>query len=136
MPQVAVASEQVAFFMCGSGGASPSAIEGYYDILADDLSLSIEEINAMLDDYTGSLGFDPRPYLEAVQVPGLWIYGGMDRSNPTAYDIKVLNEMIQEHGKNFTILLFPFADHDLVDVRTGEPPEELLPRLFEWLEAL
>ncbi len=101
--------------------------------MADDLSLSIEKIIEMLPDFSGVHGFDPLPHLEALTVPGLWIYGGMDRSNPTQADIAVLEKLITDLGKDFTILLLPFSNHDLIDVRTNELDAELILSLLGWV---
>lgn len=131
-PLVAMQSENVAFIICASGGGSPLGIENYYDGLADDASLSIEQLTTMLENYSGPLGYDPRSTLEALSVPTLWIYGGMDRSNPTFYDIDVLEKIKQERNKDFTISLFPFSNHELIDVRTGQFDPELFSKMIEW----
>jgi len=133
VPLVAAQSDDVAFTICASGATNTVGISDYYDLLADDLSLSIEEIIAMLPDFSGVHGFDPLPHLEALTSPGLWIYGGMDRSNPTQADIAVLEKLITDLGKDFTILLFPFSNHDLIDVRTNELDAELIQSLLEWV---
>lgn len=132
-PLVATQSENVAYIICASGGGSPLGIENYYDSLADDASLSIEQLNFMLENYSGPLGYDPRSTLEGLSVPALWIYGGMDRSNPTFYDIDILEKIKQERNKDFTISLFPFSNHDLIDVRTGEFDPELFSKMIEWV---
>ena len=133
VPLVASQSDDVAFTICASGATNTVGISDYYDLLADNLSLSIEEIIAMLPDFSGVHGFDPLPHLEALTVPGLWIYGSMDRSNPTQADIAVLVKLIADLGKDFTILVFPFSNHDLIDVRTNELDPELIPSLLEWV---
>ena len=61
------------------------------------------------------------PYLEALTIPALWLYGEQDKSNPTVNDIAILGRIKAELGKDFTIHLFPDADHDFVDSRTGGP---------------
>jgi pimeloyl-ACP methyl ester carboxylesterase len=131
-PLVAVQSKNVAFIICVNGGGSSVGIEGYYDDLADNESLSIEQLTAMLANYTGPHGYDPAPTLEALNVPALWVYGGMDRSNPTFYDIAALERIKRERNKDITILFFPHTNHDLLDVRTGMFDPELFPKIFEW----
>ena len=133
VPLVASQSDDVAFTICASGATNTVGISDYYDLLADDLSLSIEKIIEMLPDFSGVHGFDPLPHLEALTVPGLWIYGGEDRSNPTQADIAVLEKLITDLGKDFTILLLPFSNHDLIDVRTNELDPELIPSLLDWV---
>ncbi|MGH7602162.1 MAG: alpha/beta hydrolase family protein, partial [bacterium] len=97
-PLVAMQSDKVAFIICINGGGSSVGIEGYYDDLADDESKSIAQLTAMLANYTGMHGYDPSAALQALNVPALWIYGGMDRSNPTFYDIAQLEKIKQERN--------------------------------------
>jgi len=118
-PLVAARSENVAFIISVSGGGSSVGISNYYDNLADDDSISIDQLNEMLANYTGIQGYDPVPTLEMLTVPALWIYGGVDRSNPTFYDIATIETIRMEQNKNFTIQLFSHSNHDLIDVRTG-----------------
>lgn len=131
-PLVAMQSDKVAFIICVNGGGSSVGIEIYYDDLADDESLSIEQLTAMLANYTGALGYDPAAALQSLNVPALWVYGGMDRSNPTFYSIALLEKIKQERNKGFTILLFPNMNHDLIDVTTGQFDPEFFPKIFAW----
>jgi hypothetical protein len=61
------------------------------------------------------------------------IYGGADRSNPTQAGMPVIERLTADLGKNFTILLFPFSNHDLIDVRTNEFDPALVPSLLDWV---
>ncbi len=135
VPLVASQSADVAFTICASGATNTVGISDYYDLLADNLSLSIDEVIAMLPDFSGVHGFDPLPHLQALTVPGLWLYGGEDRSNPTQADIAILEKLIADLGKDFTILLLPFSNHDLIDVRTNELDPELIQSLLDWVLA-
>lgn len=131
-PLVANQTDKVAFIICVNGGGSSVGIEIYYDTLADDASLSIAQVTAMLANYTGAPGYDPTTALQTLKVPALWVYGGMDRSNPTFYDITQLEKIKQERSKDFTILLFPNTNHDLLDVSTGQFDPELFPKILTW----
>ncbi len=131
-PLVANQSDKVAFIICVNGGGSSVGVEIYYDDLADNASLSIAQLTAMLANYTGAPGYDPATALQALKVPALWLYGGMDRSNPTFYDIAQLEKIKQERNKDITILLFPNTNHDLLDVTTGQFDPELFPKIFAW----
>lgn len=131
-PLVANQSDKVTFIICVNGGGSSVGIEGYYDDLADNAALSISQLTAMLANYTGPHGYDPKSALEALNVPSLWVYGGMDRSNPTFYDIAQLEKIKQERSKDLTILLFPNTNHDLIDVTTGQFDPEMFPKIFAW----
>lgn len=131
-PLVANQTEKVAFIICVNGGGSSVGVEIYYDDLADNAALSIAQLTAMLANYTGAPGYDPAAALQALQVPSLWVYGGMDRSNPTFHDIAQLEKIKQERSKDVTILLFPNTNHDLIDVTTGQFDSELFPKIFAW----
>lgn len=131
-PLVATQTDKVAFIICVSGGGSSVGIEIYYDDLADNASLSIAQLTAMLANYTGAHGYDPAAALQALNVPALWIYGGMDRSNPTFYNIALLEKIKQERNKDFTIFLFPNMNHDLIDVTTGQFDPEFFPKISVW----
>jgi pimeloyl-ACP methyl ester carboxylesterase len=80
----------------------------------------------------GPAGFDPHPYLEQLETPGLWLYGGADRSQPTDEDVDVLNRL-KENGKDFRVLVYPEADHGLLDVPPTDP--RALPEVVRWIKA-
>jgi len=89
----------------------------------------------MLANYTGAHGYDPAAALQALNVPALWVYGGMDRSNPTFYDIAQLEKIKQERNKDFTVLLFSNMNHDLIDVNTGQFDPEFFPKISVWAKS-
>lgn len=70
-------------------------------------------VNAELPSY-----FDPRPALARVDVPVLWLYGGLDRQQPVAKDLGVL-KALKAVGKQFTTVVFPKANHELLVSQTG-----------------
>lgn len=131
-PLVANFTDKVAFIICVNGGGSSVGIEGYYHDLADNAALSIAQLTAMLASYAGAPGYDPTAAVQALKVPALWVYGGMDRSNPTYYDIAQLEKIKQERNKDITVLLFPNMNHEMIDVTTGQFDPELFPKIFAW----
>lgn len=134
-PLVANQSNKVAFIICVNGGGSSVGIEIYYDGLADNISLSIFQLTAMLANYAGAHGYDPATALQALNVPALWLYGGMDRSNPTFHDIAQLEKIKQERNKDITILLFANMNHDLIDVNSGQFDPEFFPKIITWSKS-
>ena len=82
-------------------------------------------------DEAGPSGFDPAPYIKQMQTPGLWLFGGGDKSIPTDRSVAILKQMKAE-GKNFTIIVFPGADHGLVDTVPTAP--EAPKTLVSWIE--
>ena len=119
MPLATARSDAVAFFISISGAASTVEVSDHYDRIAEDLSSG--EIAEALASFDGTHGYDPVPDLESVAVPALWIYGARDLSNPTTNDVEILNRIRTELGKDFTIHVFDNADHNLIDVTTGQP---------------
>lgn len=134
MPLAASLSDEIDFIISISGATSSVGISDRFDAIAER-GLSEEEIEADLASYEGTLGFDPRPVLEELDIPVLWLYGGRDQSNPTANDISIIEEIVAEHGSDFTIEFFPTANHALVDVETGTPIDALAP-MFPWLNRI
>jgi len=80
----------------------------------------------------GPTGFDPRSYLEQLETPGLWLYGGADRSQPTDKDVEVLNGL-KAKGKDFSVRVYPQAGHGLLDVPPTDP--RALPAVVRWIKA-
>jgi hypothetical protein len=58
-------------------------------------------------------GFDPRPILEGIDTPILWMYGLEDRSVEPSRSIAILDEIMAAKPKPWTIETFPNADHGL-----------------------
>lgn len=134
IPLAASRSSDIAFMVNVSGAVSTVGVSDHYDALAEG-TLTEEQIAQALRDFNGTHGFDPVPYLEALHIPGLWVYGGQDKSNPTANDIAILERIKQEHGNPYTICLFPNGDHELIDVQTGRPVPANVECVDPWLQA-
>ena len=79
----------------------------------------------------GPSGFDPVPYIERLSTPGLWLYGGADKSIPTDRSVAILTRL-KRAGKNFTIIVFPDAGHGLVDTIPTAP--EAPATLVNWIK--
>ena len=71
MPLVASQSDDVTFTICASGATNTVGLSDYYDALADDSSLSIDQAIERLPDFSEVHGFDPLPYLKELTIPGL-----------------------------------------------------------------
>ena len=83
-------------------------------------SSSLEAVSNMARDYAGPHGFDPLPSLEAIDIPGLWMFGGQDRSIPVALSIENLNTLVAQQGKDFSYIIYPNANHRLRDTNTSQ----------------
>jgi uncharacterized protein len=69
----------------------------------------------------GSSGYEPLPALRALRVPSLWLFGRLDYVVPSRLSVRRL----QSIGGDFTIELFPKANHALVETQTGLTTEML-----------
>jgi uncharacterized protein len=76
-------------------------------------------------------GFDPAPYLQRMTVPGLWLYGGSDKSVPTTKSVAALHAL-RARGKDFTVRVFPDAGHGLLD-GSGDP--RVIAALVGWISS-
>jgi pimeloyl-ACP methyl ester carboxylesterase len=129
-PLAASKSSKISFVICVSGVACTVGTSDYYsDIVKDS---SIEEATQKLESYNGVQGYDPSEALHNVEIPVLWIYGGKDRSNPTHYDLKILEKFKRESDKNFTIHYYENYNHEMIDESTNAFGSEVIPNLREW----
>ena len=69
--------------------------------------------------------------IEQMSTPGLWLYGGADKSIPTDRSVEILTRL-KRAGKDFTIVVFPKAGHGLVDNIPTAP--EAPATLVEWIQ--
>jgi dienelactone hydrolase len=129
MPMVAEKGG-VAFTVTLSGGATELSIEGRYSGLADERGSGgrpVEELIEELRKYKPT-DYDFRPHFIAQKAPGLWLYGGNDRSNPSVLCIELLEAIKRQHGNDFTIHYFPDANHGLLKaIHGGEAESSALP---------
>lgn len=137
IPLAASRDPDVAFAVIVSGPTVTVGEEIYYSALTGEYlgspsELQPETISGMLDAYHGPYGFDPLPSLEAMRAPGLWIFGGRDRSIPVSESVAILERLRQERGKDFTVRLFPSGNHGLFDVEAGRAID-FLPTVEAWL---
>ena len=140
IPVAAAESKDVSFTVIFFGATVTLGEEDYYSRLTGDdpfwkfvyKNLTREEISRRLAEKGPSM-FDPLPYLEKITVPGLWLYGELDRSQPTRDSVAILERLIQDHSKDFTYKVFEGADHGIaID---GELVEGVSKMMKDWLLA-
>ena len=96
VPDAAVRSDDVSFVILLSGPTVTGQQANYWDQIADDASLSIAELEQILYEFNPSgPQLDPRPHLEQLHVPGLWMYGEEDRIVPAGPSIAILEELVE-----------------------------------------
>jgi hypothetical protein len=67
-----------------------------------------------------SWAYEPRPVIERVTVPMLWVLAGRDREAPSANTLAILRE-IQPLPGQLDIAMFPTAGHGILE-RDGDGP--------------
>lgn len=110
MPLAAERAPGVRFMILIVGPTVPVGVEIYYSGLAEGTSATFEELSASLLAYQGPLGFDPRPHLERLDVPGLWLLGAQDRSIPTRETVAILDELARA-GRPYRRVVYPGSGH-------------------------
>ena len=89
----------------------------------------------------GPSGYEPMAALRALRVPSLWLFGRLDYVVPTRLSV----QRLQAIGGDFTIEVYPKANHALVETQTGLNSEMLAsdrfaPGLFarvrDWVRRL
>ena len=109
---IAAQKSQPAFMVLMVGPTVSVGIEGFYSDIVEFSGTPIEEGYRQLPAFKGFHGFDPKPVLESLNVPGLWLLGGEDRSIPTPATVEILDQLIAS-GKPYSRVVFPGFGHNL-----------------------
>jgi len=117
IPTAAVLDGRVAFTVLISGPTVTVGEENFYSGLTGDsnsgrAALDQEEISRLLAE-RGPSGFDPQPYLERMEIPGLWLLGSRDESIPIPETVAILDDLIDRQGRPFVYRVWEGADHSL-----------------------
>jgi len=116
-------------FLVGFSGPAVTADENdlYQDLTGQGeqpQALSDEEIDAQVLA-RGPGGVDPIPWIRKLRVPALWLYGGLDKHIPSRLSVRRLEPIAAEPGRDFSIDVYPNANHALVETKTGLTSEML-----------
>jgi uncharacterized protein len=147
VPRAAAREPKVRFVVLFAGPAvTADENDRYQDLTGQGerpQELSDEAIDADVLN-RGPGGIDPMPSIRALRIPALWVYGGLDKHIPTRLSVRLLEPAAREAGRDVSIVVFPNANHALVETQTGLTAEMLrsstfAPGLFagvgEWLRA-
>jgi dipeptidyl aminopeptidase/acylaminoacyl peptidase len=118
-----------AFVALAAAPTIPERTSNLYEQLVAEGDLSREEISTRLRE-EGSKGYDPKPDLSAMTMPGLWEFGTADENTPSKESVTVLRDL--KPGHDFTVMIFPGAGHGLLDNPPTTP--DAIPRLINWVE--
>jgi hypothetical protein len=101
-----------AFMIILSGPAVSVGEEIFYSTVVEQTTRPLTDGDQALVTFNGDRGYDPRPVLDALDVPGLWLLGDSDRSIPIPATLAILDELASRR-KPFERAVFPGAGHDL-----------------------
>jgi pimeloyl-ACP methyl ester carboxylesterase len=137
VPLAAVRShDRVAFMALADAPAVTTHEEEQWSRLAGEEATNppplTREKRAELTRQLHPSGFDPVPLLEQTTVPGIWVYGRQDRSQPAEKSAATLERLRKTEGKDFTVVLFPRAGHGLLDTPPSDP--RAMPTLLVWIQ--
>ena len=107
---LAAKKTQPAFMLIVVGPTVSVGLENFYSSIVEVTNAPVEDGYNALPSYKGPHGFDPRPVLESLNVPGLWLLGGVDRSIPTPATAAILDELIAS-GKPYSHVVYPTIGH-------------------------
>lgn len=122
---IAAAKTQAAFMLLIVGPTVSIGLENFYSNIVEITTAPVEEGYRQLPSFKGLHGFDPKPVLESLDVPGLWLLASEDRSIPTPASVAILDQLIAS-GKRYTHVVFP-GGHNL-------PPS--WPDIDQWLTKI
>ncbi len=130
IPLAAAKSDAVAFTVIVAGPTVSLGEEVYWSKLTGGGATihknKREALSEQMAAFDGLRSFDPRSYIEAMSMPGLWLWGDLDGSIPTRESKAILESIIEEYDKDFTILYYPDAGHGVSADR---------PEVDEWVLA-
>jgi pimeloyl-ACP methyl ester carboxylesterase len=109
---VAASRSNPAFMILLVGPTVSVGEEIFYSGIVEFSETPLDQGYKVLPTFSGNRGFDPRPVLDTLNVPGLWLLGGEDRSIPTPATVSILDQLIAA-GRPFERVVFPGEGHNL-----------------------
>jgi pimeloyl-ACP methyl ester carboxylesterase len=117
-----------AFMILLAGPVVTVGEEIFYSDIVEHADGSPDDANRRLGTFTGPHGFDPRPVLASLDVPGLWLLGDDDRSIPIPATVAALDKF-RADGRPFTRVVFPGVGHDLAGAPVWDEIDRWLPTI-------
>lgn len=107
---IAAAKTQPAFMVLIVAPTISLGLEHFYSNIVELTNVPLEEGYKQLPFFTGVHGFDPKPVLGSLNVPGLWLLGSEDRSIPTPATVAILDQLIAS-GRPYSYVVYPGLGH-------------------------
>jgi uncharacterized protein len=137
MPLAASREKAIRFLISFAG---PTATQGETDTFAAYTGAgssppprSVTEIEAEIARL-GRVGVDPIPWVAAMRIPALWLFGGRDLIVPTKLSVSRLEPLAREPGRDLSFEVLPNGNHALVETQSGLNSEML--RSDTWARGL
>jgi dienelactone hydrolase len=136
-PRAAETSGHVAFLAIASPGVLQHSIVAHYEEFAggsesSEPRPSEAQIAQKLKTFPQE-GFDPKPYLQRLAVPALWLFGGADRNIPPVQSVAALRSISKTYDKDWKIIVYSGAGHGLFD--TPSTDARAAPQAEKWVGA-
>ncbi len=121
MPMASVLNSKISFLVSISGPACTFGEENFWSNLNNgndviDPKMSVDSLKEEMKKFVGPHGYDPKPVLETLRIPSLWILGEKDGSVPTHLTIKNLNAI----DGGIDLRIYPYGEHSLKNWNTGK----------------
>ncbi len=141
MPISAASSSDVAFAVLLVGPTVSVGIENRYSSLtrekaSNTTAENLDAISLDLAEFDGQHGYDPRSFIEAINVPALWVLGGRDASIPTRETLAILEEIKAELLKDFDFYIYPLGTHSLANTENGELFDFMSDIVLDWIHNI
>ncbi|MFW9853719.1 MAG: alpha/beta hydrolase family protein [Candidatus Thorarchaeota archaeon] len=106
IPLAASQSNISSFSVIVSGATVSVGVQNFWEHITEGYIPSIEHeaLSAELATFDGNPGFDPRTSIMNMTNPGLWLWGDKDPIIPSRESKSILEEIIQDYNKFFTII--------------------------------
>jgi len=84
--------------------------------------------------YAADFGYDPRPFLEAIDVPMIYTFGETDINVPTTRSVEFLEKFREEYNKDIDIVVFDDVGHPMANW-TGIFTAGYVPAFLDLMES-
>lgn len=85
------------------------------------------------DYYKGLLGFDPLPYLQKIQIPTFFAFGGGDKNVPVE---SCINRIIDNNLDTIQYKVYPNGGHGIIHPENGKIYDEFLQDLTRFIKNI
>jgi dienelactone hydrolase len=121
MPLAATREAAVRFLVPLVG---PTVTQGESDAWGHGIGMGADTVRTFADveaevRAAGPSGVDPLPWIRALAIPALWVWGGNDRHVPTALCVARLAPLAADTARDLDYVVLPRANHGLVDSEHG-----------------